>query len=207
MSGRFAIVIIAFALGSAARAETPRAFFGDAPFDRPIACEAPAFPMRPSPLLSDFIGGWYLKVMSAADEPSLYRRSLEPGSAVYRFSWLRSFHAPMTVRVEETVGGDMRLIAKRLSGQGGYDPGEIAETIDRPLSKAERVKVEQILAGPRPQNAKSCPPSTDGAEWIFEAAVAGEYDLVVHTSPRDGPLREAGETFLALTGWSLEPIY
>src|SRR4051812_14323979 len=56
------------------------------------------------PVLSDFEDKWFSKHLSAAEEPSLFEQSLKPPPSIarsYRFTWLPSFHAPITVRIDE----------------------------------------------------------------------------------------------------------
>src|SRR4051812_34837791 len=75
------------------------------------------------PLLGDFQDNWFSTHLSAAMEPSLFEQSLKPPQATpasYRFTWLRSFHVPVIVRIDEGRDGVMHLTAKRLSGKGGY---------------------------------------------------------------------------------------
>lgn len=62
----------------------------------------------------------YLPHLSAAAEDRI--EATEPrGIEVIRFLWLRTFHAPMLVRVDRD-GDSFALSAKTLSGLGGYDP-------------------------------------------------------------------------------------
>src|SRR5687768_4530953 len=65
-----------------------------------IRCPA-ADPARLQPLLSDFERDWYSRQLAAAGEPSLYLASRSaPGPATLRFTWLRTFHAPVFIRIE-----------------------------------------------------------------------------------------------------------
>src|SRR5882757_8829431 len=75
----------------------------------PPSFAKPSVPCTPDPrhglipIVSDFEAKWYSGQLSAAQEPSLYeaaqgnRQSI--GSTV-RFTWLRTFHSPVMVRVE-----------------------------------------------------------------------------------------------------------
>ncbi len=47
----------------------------------------------------------------------------------------------------------------------------------------------------------------DGSEWIIEASDQGKYHLVVRWSPDDGPIRDIGARFLALSGWTFDEVY
>ena len=75
--------------------------------------------------LSDLARDWYSSQLAAAAEPSLYTGLQAPqpeGNATLRFTWLRSFHHPVTIRIETTGPGRHRLVAKELSGQAAMNP-------------------------------------------------------------------------------------
>lgn len=184
---------------------TPRAFFGDEPFDRPLECVGAPFPTPPQPLLTDFVGAWYLKHLNAAHELSL--NAGQTPRSTWRFTWLRSFHAPVVVRIEQTSPARMRLTAKRLSGKGGYDPGGVAETIERWLTPAEQERILAAALQVQALETRDCSLKADGVRWIFESTVEGRRRMVDANSPGDGPLHDLGTVFLDLTGWPLEPRY
>ena len=75
----------------------------------------------PAPIIRPFEARWYAAQLQAAGEESLYQRSLKgayPGRTV-RFTWLRSFHAPIVVRVDGLGTASASLNATQLSGEGG----------------------------------------------------------------------------------------
>jgi len=164
------------------------------------------------PLLSDFHDAWFSKHLAAAEEPSLFEQSLKPPQdtvASYRFTWLRSFHAPIVVRIDEGRNGVMHLTAKRLSGQGGYQPGHLDGMISRPLTAKEAADVHHAFAAsdfavfkPNP-----CDIATDGAQWVVEARTGGKYHVVHQQSPQGGPIRRIGIALLSLTSWKIGPVY
>jgi hypothetical protein len=153
---------------------------------------------------------WYPEQWRAASEPSIFAMSTSPGPArVYRFTWLRSFHAPVFVRVQFEADGRATLIAKQLSGAGGYRPGKVVKQLQRSLSEAERDKVSAELArdGVLALPATDCAIGADGAQWIFEASENGTYRFINRWTPRSGPVHDIGLLFLGLTGWSFDPVY
>jgi len=170
-----------------------------------------------TPRLSDLERAWYGGALRAAEEPSLYARAQGERSrgTTIRFTWLRSFDAPIIVRVEGIGAPSPRLIAKRLSGKGGYGPGAIDTQIDRPLSEAEVGAIAAVLAqgtpfagAARPAPLPECgPPPIDGAEWVVERVDGTGYHFAKDFSPRGGAVRATGLATLALTGWPVEPIY
>ncbi|MDQ4087259.1 MAG: hypothetical protein M3177_04485 [Pseudomonadota bacterium] len=168
---------------------------------------------RLHPILSELERDWYSRQLAAADEPSLYllsREALRPsGSATLRFTWLRSFHPPVVIRIE-TSGPDLhRLVAKQLSGAGGYDPGEVSKTVERPLTPAEAERLRTVLERARlfeiPPDP--CPGGCDGSEWIFEAVEGRRYRFTSLWSPDTGPGHELGRFLMALTGWEFDEVY
>jgi hypothetical protein len=157
---------------------------------------------------------WYSKHLRAAGEPSLFEASRSPrppGAATYRFTWLRSFHHPVVIRVETGSNGEARLIAKELSGHGGYGPGEIRRHMQRKLSPDETRRLGSALAATRLLTwpARDCSGiiGLDGAHWIVEARDRTGYHLVDRWSPERGPMREVGELMLGLTGWQYGDVY
>lgn len=155
----------------------------------------------------------YAAFLAAAGEPSLYvgegKGALE-GERIVRFLWLRTFDAPIVIRVDFREHELPRLVAKRLTGMGGYDVGKVDLMIDRPLDdeEADRIKAaleqDNIFRSPRP----SCgPPGMDGAQWMIEGSDAGGYHFARAWSPQDGKVRQIGLVLLGLAGWNITDIY
>ena len=167
---------------------------------------------RLQPILSDFTRDWYSRQLAAAREPSLYRvsRMRRPaGAATLRLTWLRSFHPPVTIRIETADPHRQRLVAKQMSGAGGYDPGHVAKTLDRPLTADESARLRAMLARTRVFDLARdpCDGGTDGAQWIFESVDAGGYHYFDVWTPRTGPANELGRFLMGLTGWDFGRVY
>ena len=163
------------------------------------------------PALSSFEAGWFSRHLRAADEPSLYQASLA-GKGVgksYRFTWLRSFHAPIIVRIDETPTGGMRMTAKRLSGKGGYAPGHVEASISRRLTIEEATALRHLLASSTLTNEKpaGCDEGLDGAQWIVETNIDGDYRFVNRWGGSAPSVREFGLMLLGFTGWETTPLY
>lgn len=138
-------------------------------------------------------------------EPSL---SCGQVGTTYRFTWLRSFHHPVAVRI--TDNGDHAVLrAIELDGGGGFHPGKEFRRIERALSPVELERIRRAFAqapfGSMPTTDERM--GADGAEWIVEAVDDGLYHLVVRWSPDSGDLHDIGLLFLELTGWSFEDVY
>jgi len=102
-----------------------------------------------------------------------------------------------------------RLIAKQLSGAGGYAPGTVNRQLDRPLSSREARALEAAL---RRTNIFHVPLTcdlggVDGAEWLVEGVDRTGYHFTKDWSPRHGGVREIGLMMLGLTGWTFKEIY
>ncbi|HEX8621705.1 MAG TPA: hypothetical protein VF718_07005 [Allosphingosinicella sp.] len=171
-------------------------------------------PARLQPILSDFERDWYSRQLAAAEEPSLYlaSQSARPlDGSTLRFTWLRSFHPPVVIRLEmgAAPAGPHRLVAKQLSGAGGYHPGKVAKTIDRPLTpeEAERLRValdrNRVFGIPPDPCGGGC----DGAQWIFEGVEGRRYRFLSVWTPHTGPALGLGQFLMGLTGWDFGTVY
>lgn len=65
-----------------------------------------------------FVSAWYSKHLSAMDEPSLLKMAEAGAHEVYRFTWLRTFHAPFAFRLDVRPDGSGSLLVKSTNGKG-----------------------------------------------------------------------------------------
>lgn len=132
---------------------------------------------------------WYGGQLKAMGEPVLHTLVLPADAEVYRFTWLRTFHRPIAVRVERR-GEIARLIAIELDGAGGYAPGKPARRVDRALSQAEWAGFRRAVerAGFWTLSPTSEHWGADGAQWILEGRTPKGYHVAVRWTPAaDGP--------------------
>lgn len=177
-------------------------YFPGTLFERRVNCD---FGLRPRPVLSGFEDEWYSEHLRAAGERPL---SFAPGSPdALRFTWLRSFHAPTIVRVDWAPTGEATLTATMLSGAGGYEPGEVAETVSRSLTPDEVQRVLALRRAALREPAVDCVSMLDGARWVVEAVRPDGYHFVSAQSPEKGPVRDLGMAMLSFTGWDVGPTY
>lgn len=122
--------------------------------------------------LDPFEREWFSEQLRAAGEDPV---KLPTENEVFRFTWLRSFHAPIVVRVncdEKCI-----LNAKQLSGAGGYSPGRVQLENRRVLTDKE-MKELKALAN-RLEGWVYKPDEEiigmDGAKWILETAKGDNY--------------------------------
>ena len=170
--------------------------------------------------MNDFRSGWYSSHLGAAEEPGLWKAAPPheiDGIGVLRFTWLRSFHAPVIIRLEAMRNGRFRLMAVELSGAGGYAPGRVVREVERRLSADETIGLVRLLneggvldLSPTDDCAVQADGTViirgDGAHWIFEANGPTGYRFVDRWSA-DGPVRELGLHLIGLTGWTYDRVY
>lgn len=166
---------------------------------------------RSLPVLSSFENKWFSGHLVAANEPSLLRQSkrhVSPPDSI-RFTWLRTFHQPVIVRVEGLWSPTARLIAKELSGKGGYEPGVVAKRLERLLTTTETASLRRTMMRLRASHvpSKDCDFGLDGSVWLAEVADRSGYHFAVRWSPTRGEIRYFGLTMLTLTGWKFEEVY
>lgn len=154
---------------------------------------------------------WYAKHLRAMREPSLWELSKDTSKQSYRFLWLRTFHHPVSARLEVAKDGNAQLFVKVLSGQGGYDPGHAIlnrnikvpkDAVDHFLELLQKADFWNIST----EQQEGDVVGVDGAQWIIEGARGGQYHVVDRWSPDDGPFRKAA-LFLALNLGELNPRY
>jgi enterochelin esterase family protein len=160
----------------------------------------PAGSLDPSDSHSDeFRCNWYSKHLHAMQEPSLSRDKAE-ADVVYRFLWLRTFHHPISVRIEKT-GSSIDLCAIELDGKGGYDPGKILRKTRKSLSVADFEKLADKLGDPKLWEQKGHSGGLDGAEWILESVKDGHYQVAVRWNPGSATFRGVCLMFLESAGF------
>ncbi|MGH8502530.1 MAG: hypothetical protein ACREVE_08655 [Gammaproteobacteria bacterium] len=151
--------------------------------------------------LDSFRNNWYSTHLRAMSEPIL-RPS--PVSRTYRFTWLRTFHHPVTVRVVN-AGDKVMLVATELSGAGGYEPGHVLRRKEVNLAAAQFADIEAFVQQQGfwnlPAHEKTF--GLDGSEWIVEGAT-DKYHVVSRWSPESGSIRAIGEKVLAVAGWQFK---
>ncbi len=146
---------------------------------------------------------WFGSYLRAMREPEVSRVQQK----TYRFLWLRSFHPPISVRVYR-AGDDTYLVAKMLSGAGGYQPAPLCARIGRKLAREETARVQRCFAKPEVwQPVKGDRRGKDGAQWILERNVDGKYLFAQQWTPDDSWLRECALEMLQMSGLPIEPVY
>jgi len=147
----------------------------------------------------DFKATWYSAQLHALEDPSLFALSKQGEAESYRFLWLRTFHHPISVRVDRQGDGSWTLTTKVANGPGGYSPGKLTTNTSRKLTTQEalsflsKVQNVEFWNAPNPINDQT---GTDGSQWIIEGVKTGHYHVMDRWMPKDGPTRDLG-LFLA----------
>lgn len=120
---------------------------------------------------------WYASHLNSLQEPVL---SDSLPAKVFRFTWLRSFHNPIVIGLEN-INDSITLYWKVCDGAGGYEPGKIIEN----KSKAVTIKDwKDFIASINSIDFWNLPTTksgflgTDGAQWILEGKKLGQYHVV-----------------------------
>jgi hypothetical protein len=167
------------------------------------------FESRPD--LNAFIDRWYSGQLRALEEDPLLPKTKDKNNEIYRFTCLRTFHNPFTIRIEVVKGNQGILIRKSTSGKGGYEPGSLKESQSTDLSKAA-IKtlhdlIDKIGFWDLPTTRTDIM-GLDGSQWIVEAVKDGKYHIVDRWSPDPGTdMRTLGECFLSLAAWQPDRLY
>ncbi|CAN5348165.1 hypothetical protein BH10PSE1_BH10PSE1_21200 [soil metagenome] len=203
---RYAVIIL-LVLGLATPAtarQSSKSYFPSSLYESTVKCGLSG-PRARLQIMDDFRASWYGKHLSAAGEAALFQMS----GPTLRFTWLRTFHAPVVIRVDTTADGSVTMTATELSGAGGYEPGTVSRRIERRLSDEETAALVRTLEDTAvlEQPPRACDLGLDGAQWIIESVGPNGYWFVDRQSPRDGPVRELGLLMLGSTDWAPDPIY
>lgn len=144
------------------------------------------------------------------EEPCLYKNDdIKNTQSVFRFTWLRTFHNPVCLRLENN--GDTHMLHwKLLDGAGGYEHGKVS------VSKSKRIsskKYEEFIRLFQKTNLNDLPntvyyPSTDGASWTLEYKTSNSFKAHDTNTPSDAII-ECCSYLLKLTNLKIkeEDIY
>jgi len=129
--------------------------------------------------ITAFEAKWYGKSLERMKEPRLADLAKDMNVEVYRMMILPTWGNPIAVRVQRQ-GEAYSLSARRLDGQGGYDPGKLAERKDTIISgdnsKALAALIQNLNFFELP--TEDDVNGFDGDEWILEGVSRGKYHVV-----------------------------
>lgn len=157
--------------------------------------------------IDEFTNNWFSEQLSAMQEPVI--KDVR-NSEIYRFTWLRTFHKPVAIRIYKE-GNKATIVWKSCNGAGGYSPGQLNASRSKKLSEKEWQKFREMLLTldywnmPTNKETFGC----DGAEWILEGVSGNHYHVVDRWSPSDDYYAQTCLYLLSLTNLRIkkEEIY
>lgn len=119
---------------------------------------------------------WYDTHLKALEEPVLGKAF---PSTIIRFTWLRTFHNPIVIRLER-INDAVTLYWKVNDGKGGYEPGKIVVNKKKTMTIREW---NDFTASLNALDFWNMPTSgnlmgSDGARWLLEGCEPGKYHVV-----------------------------
>ena len=126
---------------------------------------------------------YYTKYLSAMKEPSLFDRGQDHPTFAFRFTWLRSFHDPIAIRIWKSKDGHMMRVV-RLAYQKDHRPGRISVDNTRKLKEDEWQGIEKAMNVPSLQKPLTDAEElaamigNDGSMWIFETWANQKYQMI-----------------------------
>jgi len=141
----------------------------------------------------NFPANWYESDLKAMKEPSLWESSKKQKTESYRFVWLRSFHNPVSIRIDLHSDGTSLLIRKMTTGVTGR-AGRLIQnetfTLDHSQTSRFLERIEQYRFWKLPPVLEDR--GDDGAQWIIEGVRDGNYHIADRWSPKAGEIRVLG---------------
>lgn len=188
-------------------------------FAAPTFAEPQSFFPPPASDEQAFLSNWFSEHLQALKEKPLCCGALgDP--VVIRFTWLRTFHHPVAIRVFRSKDGKWNLQTKVSDGLGGYEPGKLSSDTTKVLAPSEADSVLSLvssrssywtmsttLALPTFDKPNEVVVGTDGSEWIIEVLDRPSYHYVVRHTPGEGLVHEVGLRLIALSGQDFGEIY
>ena len=150
--------------------------------------------------LDSFSNEWYSKHLRTMDEPILYEGELE--KEIFRFTWLRTFHNPIIIRIEN-INDSINLIYKVTDGAGGYEPGELVIDRRKLLTLNDWNKFIHLVNSCDFWTTMPCEKiieGLDGSQWILEGATDKYYQIIDKWTPREGAYYDCCNNLIELTG-------
>ena len=145
-----------------------------------------------------FRNKWYSEHLFAMKEPVLFSDSSQ--IEIYRFVWLRTFHNPISIRIERQQNIYL-LTWKLCNGAGGYEPGLLTiakqKQIDDVTWEKFKTLLNQIDFWNMDTEAKVM--GYDGSQWILEGKEGNKYHVVDRWTPRGNKYSQCCDFLIGLT--------
>ena len=110
------------------------------------------------------------------NENCLFDRELEENKTIYRFTWLRSFHNPIAIRIEN-VNNETMLYWKVGKGAGGYEPKGLKKSGKKKLNANIWVAFLELVEKSNFDNLanEKYILMNDGATWTLEKKMPNQF--------------------------------
>ena len=114
--------------------------------------------------LSDWQTYRFSQSLHKLNESSIYYKNNNKEIDKYRFTWLRSFHVPITISIEKTSN------KIKLSWKKGNKSGVVRKKGSKRISKQQWSKFIKLIEESNFENLpnEKYVPMTDGASWTLE---------------------------------------
>jgi hypothetical protein len=134
------------------------------------------------------------------EEPCLYKTEVPQDKEIYRFTWLRSFHNPISIRIEKSDKKN-ELYWKVGKGSGGYEPMGIKRKGKKKIKTSHWNEFVSILGESEFEKLpnQNYVLKTDGASWTLEHKTNTKFKAHDTNWP-EGNFRESCLYLLKLSG-------
>ena len=148
--------------------------------------------------IDSFSNTWYSGHLLVLEEPVIYSDSTN--IEIIRFTWLRTFHNPIIIRIvnnEEIVF----IYWKKSNGAGGYNPGNLIVNEKKRIESQQWTEIVQKLEKSKFWEISTNYPrfGLDGAQWILEAKIGNKYHVVDRWSGDDSEIGQFCLDLLKMT--------
>ena len=153
----------------------------------------------------DSVMEWYSEYLFGMKEPLLFNRKID--NEIFRFTWLRSFHEPVVIRISETEQ-KYKLNWKTLKLDENYKPIEIIINESKNITKKEWENFNELVKKADFWNMEFGRYSmdTDGSEWILEGVNSENYRAVSVFYPEKGDFYNACDYLISLTNLKISEM-
>lgn len=119
---------------------------------------------------------WITIQLTGLNEPCLNKINNLDSSTIYRFTWLRSFHNPISIRIEKN-NDKIMLFWKMGKGASGYGPEGIKKFGKKKLKESDWYKFIQLTTKIKIDSLSNniSDYNCDGASWILEKKTVDGY--------------------------------
>lgn len=147
---------------------------------------------------------WLETQLKDLHEDPLFTQLINKGDTIYRFTWLRSFDAPICVRIEKKAGKRF-LYWKIGKGAAGYEPRGLKKSRKKRLRKKQWEKFNSLIKQAQFDQLpnENYVAMTDGASWTLELKTS-DYFKAHKTNEPIGKYEEACLYLLDITNIRLK---